>query len=49
MPQATVAHTCRKFDKLLDWANAREMKIDYDPTIHIEDDIIVPIFHNEIP
>ncbi|KAJ7929593.1 hypothetical protein B0H13DRAFT_929799 [Mycena leptocephala] len=49
MPQATVAHTCRKFDKLLDWANAHEMKVDYDPTIHIEDDIIVPIFHNEIP
>ncbi|KAJ7691571.1 hypothetical protein B0H17DRAFT_1062933 [Mycena rosella] len=42
------AHTCRKFDKLQEWAEERMLKIDYDETVHIEDDIVIPIFHNEI-
>ncbi|KAJ7643273.1 hypothetical protein B0H17DRAFT_1104421 [Mycena rosella] len=47
-PRANVAHTCRKFDKLQDWAKEHAMKIKYDTTVRIEDDIVVPIFHNEI-
>ncbi|KAJ7638072.1 hypothetical protein B0H17DRAFT_1106337 [Mycena rosella] len=47
-PRANVAHTCRKFDKLQDWAKEHAMKIKYDATVRIEDDIMVPIFHNEI-
>ncbi|KAJ7485550.1 hypothetical protein FB451DRAFT_1392289 [Mycena latifolia] len=44
-----IAHTCRKFDKLQAWAKQRVLKVKYDPYVHIEDDIVVPIFHNEIP
>ncbi|KAJ7138306.1 hypothetical protein C8R44DRAFT_607441, partial [Mycena epipterygia] len=47
--QGKIAHTCRKFDKLHDWAKEHGLKTKYDPTVHIEDDIVVPIFHNEIP
>ncbi|KAJ6629332.1 hypothetical protein B0H10DRAFT_1986679 [Mycena sp. CBHHK59/15] len=46
--KGNVAHTCRKFDKLQDWAKERMLINTYDPTVHIEDDIVVPIFHNEI-
>ncbi|KAJ7696318.1 hypothetical protein B0H17DRAFT_929641, partial [Mycena rosella] len=48
MVKGNVAHTCRKFDKLQDWAKEHILKNKYDPTVHIEDDIVVPIFHNEI-
>ncbi|KAJ7158962.1 hypothetical protein C8R43DRAFT_1124603 [Mycena crocata] len=44
-----VAHTCRKFDKIQAWAKERALPTTYDPTVLIEDDIVVPIFHNEIP
>ncbi|KAJ7467495.1 hypothetical protein FB451DRAFT_1137328 [Mycena latifolia] len=46
--EGNTAHTCRKFEKLWDWAKEREMPSTYDATVHIEDDIIVPIYHNEI-
>ncbi|KAJ6478196.1 hypothetical protein C8R45DRAFT_1101585 [Mycena sanguinolenta] len=49
MVKGNIAHTCRKFEKLQDWAKERMMNIRYDPTVHIEDDIVIPIFHNEIP
>ncbi|KAJ7160629.1 hypothetical protein C8R43DRAFT_1176994 [Mycena crocata] len=44
-----VAHTCRSFEKIQEWAKSRALPTVYDPTVLIEDDIIVPIFHNEIP
>ncbi|KAJ7452806.1 hypothetical protein FB451DRAFT_1409109 [Mycena latifolia] len=44
-----VAHTCRKFDKLQDWAKERMMNATYDNTIRIDDNIIIPIIHSEIP
>ncbi|KAJ6555094.1 hypothetical protein DFH09DRAFT_1165509 [Mycena vulgaris] len=46
--KGNVAHTCRKFDKLQDWGIEHMMQNVYDPTVRIEDDIVVPIFHNEI-
>ncbi|KAJ7449171.1 hypothetical protein FB451DRAFT_753621 [Mycena latifolia] len=46
--KGNVAHTCRKFDKLQDWGKEHMLQKMYDPTVHIEDDIVVPIFHNEI-
>ncbi|KAJ7929774.1 hypothetical protein B0H13DRAFT_1595975 [Mycena leptocephala] len=46
--KGNIAHTCRKFDKIQNWAKARRMIKVYDPTVHIQDDIVVPIFHNEI-
>ncbi|KAJ7471286.1 hypothetical protein B0H11DRAFT_2041105 [Mycena galericulata] len=46
--KGNVAHTCRKFDKIQDWAKERILLDEYDATIHIEDDIVVPIYHNEI-
>jgi hypothetical protein len=45
--KGNVAHTCRKFDKIQEWAKERMMIVTYDPTVHIEDDIVVPIFHND--
>ncbi|KAF7344863.1 hypothetical protein MVEN_01648100 [Mycena venus] len=47
--EGNTVHTCRNFDKLLDWAKQRELPDAYDATVHIEDDIVVPIFPNEIP
>ncbi|KAJ7160632.1 hypothetical protein C8R43DRAFT_1233822 [Mycena crocata] len=44
-----VAHTCRNFEKIQEWAKSRALPTVYDPTVLIEDDIVVPIFHNEIP
>ncbi|KAJ7445295.1 hypothetical protein FB451DRAFT_975033, partial [Mycena latifolia] len=41
--KTNVAHTCRNFDKLQDWASVHEMVIELDPTVHIEDDIVIPI------
>ncbi|KAF7359839.1 hypothetical protein MVEN_00709300 [Mycena venus] len=44
--KGNVAHTCRKFDKIQAWAKEHMLTKVYDPTIHIEDDIVVPIFYN---
>ncbi|KAJ7168013.1 hypothetical protein C8R46DRAFT_1191963 [Mycena filopes] len=44
-----VAHTCRKFDKLKAWAEDRMLLGAYDPTVHIEDDIVVPVLSPEFP
>ncbi|KAJ7202035.1 hypothetical protein GGX14DRAFT_570934 [Mycena pura] len=38
--KGNVAHTCRKFDKLQEWAKDRMLLKAYDPTVHIEDDIV---------
>ncbi|KAJ7062079.1 hypothetical protein C8F01DRAFT_1284132 [Mycena amicta] len=46
--QGNVAHTCRKFDKIQDWAKDRMLLKTYDPTVRIEDDIVVPVFHNDM-
>ncbi|KAJ6472637.1 hypothetical protein DFH09DRAFT_1007721 [Mycena vulgaris] len=45
--KGNVAHTCRKFDKIQEWAKERKVVKMPDPTVHIEDDIVVPIFHND--
>ncbi|KAF7359820.1 hypothetical protein MVEN_00707300 [Mycena venus] len=47
--KGNVAHTCRKFDKLQTWAKNRTLRKAYDPTVHIEDDIVVPVFYSELP
>ncbi|KAJ7667179.1 hypothetical protein B0H17DRAFT_1088947 [Mycena rosella] len=46
--KGNVAHTCRKFDKITEWAKQRVLVNTYDPTVHIEDDIVVPVLHQEI-
>ncbi|KAJ6595561.1 hypothetical protein DFH09DRAFT_1357509 [Mycena vulgaris] len=46
--KGNVAHTCRKFDRLQDWGKEHILRNAYDPTVHIEDNIIIPILHNEI-
>ncbi|KAF7349870.1 hypothetical protein MVEN_01287500 [Mycena venus] len=46
--KGNVAHTCRKFDKITEWAKQRVLVNAYDPTVHIEDDIVVPILHQEM-
>ncbi|KAJ7449173.1 hypothetical protein FB451DRAFT_1410910 [Mycena latifolia] len=47
--QGNVAHTCRRFDKMQHWGKEHMLQNVCDPTVHIEDDIIVPILYNEIP
>ncbi|KAJ7641907.1 hypothetical protein FB45DRAFT_901314 [Roridomyces roridus] len=47
--KGNVAHTCRKFDKITDWAKERLLVNAYDPFVHMEDDIVVPILHQEMP
>ncbi|KAJ6540132.1 hypothetical protein DFH09DRAFT_1089878 [Mycena vulgaris] len=46
--KGNIAHTCRKFDKLQDWGRNHMLLNVYDPSARIEDDIVVPVFHNEI-
>ncbi|KAJ7305606.1 hypothetical protein DFH08DRAFT_976170 [Mycena albidolilacea] len=46
--KGNVAHTCRKFDKITEWAKQRVLVNAYDPTVHIKDDIVVPILHQEM-
>ncbi|KAF7345275.1 hypothetical protein MSAN_01904200 [Mycena sanguinolenta] len=46
--KGNVAHTCRKFDKITEWAKERVLVKTYDPTVHIEDDIVIPVLHQEI-
>ncbi|KAF7345278.1 hypothetical protein MSAN_01904500 [Mycena sanguinolenta] len=46
--KGNVAHTCRRFDKITEWAKERVLVNTYDPTVHIEDDIVIPVLHQEI-
>ncbi|KAJ7097046.1 hypothetical protein B0H15DRAFT_945726 [Mycena belliarum] len=41
-----VAHTCRNFDRLRDWGHEHTLHVEYDPAVHIEDDIAVPTFRS---
>ncbi|KAF7345933.1 hypothetical protein MVEN_01615600 [Mycena venus] len=45
--KGNIAHTCRNFEKLQDWAKERILINEYDPTVNIEDDIVVPIIQKE--
>ncbi|KAK7052479.1 hypothetical protein R3P38DRAFT_2860562 [Favolaschia claudopus] len=44
--KGNVAHTCRNFSKIREWAKDRTLLASYDPSVHIEDDIVIPIFHS---
>ncbi|KAJ6489823.1 hypothetical protein C8R45DRAFT_1213267 [Mycena sanguinolenta] len=46
--KGNVAHTCRKFDKITEWAKQRVLVNTYDPKVHIEDDIVIPVLHQAI-
>ncbi|KAJ6537974.1 hypothetical protein B0H19DRAFT_1181426 [Mycena capillaripes] len=41
-PKARVPHVCRNFDAIHAWGKQNEMIVDYNDTIHIEDDLPVP-------
>ncbi|KAI0080783.1 hypothetical protein K474DRAFT_1636716 [Panus rudis PR-1116 ss-1] len=43
-PAMNVAHSCRSFDKIVEWAKEHQRTESFDPSIHIEDDIEIPIF-----
>lgn len=47
-PKGNVAHTCRKYDKVLEWAKEREFdfKRYFNYKVHMKDDIIVPTYHS---
>ena len=38
-----VAHTCRNFEKVRDWARERVLPKPFDPTVHLTDDIVIPV------
>ncbi|KAF8972081.1 hypothetical protein BDZ97DRAFT_1650481, partial [Flammula alnicola] len=39
---STQAHTCKKFDKLVEWALERRIQNWIDPTVFVEDDLPTP-------
>ena len=41
---AAVVHSCRNFDLIREWALEKRMLGEWDPTRHIEDDIVIPEF-----
>ncbi|KAL0070222.1 hypothetical protein AAF712_002712 [Marasmius tenuissimus] len=38
-----VAHTCRNFKKIQDWAKERVLPKPFDATVHLTDDIVIPV------
>ncbi|KAL0576585.1 hypothetical protein V5O48_005378 [Marasmius crinis-equi] len=38
-----VAHTCRNFEKIQDWAKERILPKAFDANIHLTDDIVIPV------
>ncbi|KDR69140.1 hypothetical protein GALMADRAFT_77870, partial [Galerina marginata CBS 339.88] len=40
-----VTHTCRKFEKIQDWAKDRRLDIEFNTKYHVADDITVPVYH----
>jgi hypothetical protein len=43
-PQTGIVHTCRKFDKISDWAKKNKAITTLDTNTYIEDDIVIPEF-----
>jgi len=43
-PRMDVVHSCRNFDTIVDWAKAHPWDRDFDLTVHVEDDIEIPVF-----
>lgn len=35
-------HSCRNYDKIVDWAKAHQRVEHWDVSVHIEDDIVIP-------
>jgi len=44
--QGDVVHTCRDFDKLRDWGTSHALTNEYDSSIRVEDDIVIPVIHS---
>lgn len=42
--KGNVAHTCRNYDRLRDWALERVLTVANNASIHVEDDIVIPIY-----
>lgn len=38
-----VMHSCRNFDKIVDWAKAHQRNGHFDEDVHIVDDIEIPL------
>ncbi|KAF7341323.1 hypothetical protein MVEN_01868600 [Mycena venus] len=41
-PKARIPHTCRNFEPIREWGRQNEITVDYNDTIHLEDDLPVP-------
>ncbi|KAK7029391.1 hypothetical protein VNI00_014645 [Paramarasmius palmivorus] len=40
-----IAHTCRNFEKIQDWAKERQLPGQFNPNVHLKDDIVIPVLH----
>ncbi|KAF5328206.1 hypothetical protein D9619_013399 [Psilocybe cf. subviscida] len=45
--QGEIAHKCRNFGMIQDWARERAIPSHYDSSIHIEDNLRIPIYHSD--
>lgn len=44
--KADIAHTCRRFDILHEWAKTHHLKNNYvDMNVKLEDDIVIPVIY----
>lgn len=37
-------HSCRNFDRVVEWAKAHRRTTPFDMSVHVQDDIEVPVF-----
>lgn len=43
--KADIAHTCRRFDILHEWAKEHYLNHNVNMTVRLEDDIVVPVIY----
>ena len=39
-----IPHVCRDFDRITEWAQANQFHGQFDPKVHLTDDIVIPEF-----
>jgi|SRR5580692_3392837 hypothetical protein len=43
-PQAGIVHTCRNYEKIVNWAKKNKPREVFDFDVNVEDDIVIPVF-----
>lgn len=44
-PTGNVVHTCKDYDRIVEWAKAHHLNTHFDNRVYVEDDLEVPIIH----